>query len=41
MTGTFDNWGKTVQLDKKDGTLFEKHVQLPEAGEKIYYKASQ
>ena len=39
MTGTFDDWGKTVQLDHKDG-IFEKEVQLPETGEKIYYKVS-
>jgi hypothetical protein len=37
VTGTFDNWGKTVKLDKKD-TVFEKTVNLPKADEKILYK---
>ncbi|MCJ1310047.1 hypothetical protein MMC25_003708 [Agyrium rufum] len=37
VTGTFDDWGKTVQLEKK-GDLFEKTVDLPNASEKIYYK---
>ena len=36
MTGTFDDWGKTVQLEKK-GDIFEKEVEIPKA-EKIYYK---
>lgn len=37
VTGTFDNWGKTVQLEKK-GDIFEKEVELPNTDEKIYYK---
>ncbi|KAL1886197.1 hypothetical protein Plec18167_000126 [Paecilomyces lecythidis] len=37
VTGTFDDWGKTVQLDKK-GSVFEKEVHLPTADEKIQYK---
>ncbi|KAI9831659.1 MAG: hypothetical protein M1819_004725 [Sarea resinae] len=37
VTGTFDDWGKSVKLDHKNG-VFEKDVQLPETGEKIYYK---
>jgi hypothetical protein len=36
VTGTFDNWGKTVKLDKKD-TVFEKTVAL-KSDEKILYK---
>lgn len=28
MTGTFDDWRKTVQLDNLDG-LFQKSVELP------------
>ena len=38
VTGTFDDWGMTVKLDKKDGNLHEKMVELPNASEKIYYK---
>ncbi|TLD28839.1 hypothetical protein PspLS_03262 [Pyricularia sp. CBS 133598] len=37
VTGTFDEWKKTVQLDKV-GDNFEKTVTLPETTEKIYYK---
>ncbi|KAF2719186.1 carbohydrate-binding module family 48 protein [Polychaeton citri CBS 116435] len=37
VTGTFDNWSKTVELDKK-GDIFEKTVDLPKADEKIFYK---
>ena len=37
MTGTFDNWAKTVKLDKI-GEAFEKTVELPKSDEKIYYK---
>lgn len=37
VTGTFDNWEKTEQLEKK-GDIFEKKVKLPVATEKIYYK---
>ncbi|KAJ5167856.1 uncharacterized protein N7482_003450 [Penicillium canariense] len=36
VTGTFDDWGKTVKLDRV-GDLFAKEVALP-AGEKIHYK---
>jgi hypothetical protein len=28
VTGTFDDWLKTVQLEKKDG-IFKKTVELP------------
>ncbi|MCJ1352590.1 MAG: hypothetical protein MMC33_002574 [Icmadophila ericetorum] len=38
VTGTFDDWSKSVKLDKKEGTLHEKMVELPSATEKIYYK---
>lgn len=37
MTGTFDGWKKTEQLEKV-GEHFEKHVQLSDASKKIYYK---
>ena len=37
MTGSFDNWGRTVKLEKR-GDIFEKEVQLPSANEKIHYK---
>lgn len=37
MTGTFDNWTKSVQLDKQ-GAVFEKTVDLEDASKKIYYK---
>ncbi|KAI5358262.1 Putative AMP-activated kinase, glycogen-binding protein [Septoria linicola] len=36
VTGTFDNWGKTVKLDKKD-QVHEKLVNLP-SNEKVLYK---
>lgn len=37
VTGTFDDWGKTVQLEKK-GNVFEKEVHLPAIEGKIQYK---
>ncbi|KAG8529586.1 uncharacterized protein KY384_006223 [Bacidia gigantensis] len=37
VTGTFDDWSKSVELEKKDG-IFEKKVDLPSADQKIYYK---
>ncbi|KAK4965209.1 hypothetical protein LTR28_003522 [Elasticomyces elasticus] len=37
VTGTFDNWSKSVKLDKK-GDTFEKLVNLPSADAKILYK---
>lgn len=40
MTGTFDDWSKSVQLDH-DGTIFQKTVSLPSSTDKIYYKVSQ
>lgn len=40
VTGTFDDWGKTVKLDKKGDNHHEKLVQLPNADETIYYKVS-
>lgn len=36
MTGTFDDWAKSVKLDKK-GEVFERRVDLAKA-EKTYYK---
>lgn len=39
VTGTFDNWSKSVKLDR-DGTAHEKTVNLPESSEKILYKVS-
>ena len=37
MTGTFDDWAKSVKLDNK-GEHFEKLVELPLSNEKIFYK---
>ncbi|KAJ2903565.1 hypothetical protein MKZ38_009690 [Zalerion maritima] len=37
VTGSFDNWEKSTQLEKV-GDSFEKTVELPEASEKIIYK---
>ncbi|OQV08631.1 hypothetical protein CLAIMM_12872 [Cladophialophora immunda] len=37
VTGTFDDWGKSVKLDKV-GAIWEKEVDLPKADEKIFYK---
>ncbi|KAK0386718.1 hypothetical protein NLU13_6553 [Sarocladium strictum] len=37
VTGTFDNWTKSVQLEK-NGDVFEKTVDLEDASSKIYYK---
>ncbi|KAF7188369.1 5'-AMP-activated protein kinase subunit beta-1 [Pseudocercospora fuligena] len=37
VTGTFDNWSKSVKLDKKD-QVHEKLVNLPKTEDKIYYK---
>lgn len=37
VTGTFDDWGKTEQLNKV-GDGWEKEVNLPSADQKIYYK---
>lgn len=36
VTGTFDDWGKTVKLDQVDG-VFVKEVSLP-ADQKVQYK---
>ena len=37
MTGTFDDWAKSVKLENK-GEHFEKLVELPLSKEKIFYK---
>lgn len=37
VTGTFDNWTKSVKLEKK-GDVFEKTVELENTSDKIYYK---
>ncbi|KAJ5135294.1 uncharacterized protein N7515_004572 [Penicillium bovifimosum] len=37
VTGTFDDWGKTVKLDRV-GDIFVKEVTLP-SSEKVHYKA--
>ncbi|KAI9699632.1 MAG: hypothetical protein M1836_002666 [Candelina mexicana] len=37
VTGTFDDWAKSVKLDKT-GSGYEKKVELSEVDEKIYYK---
>jgi hypothetical protein len=38
VTGTFDDWGKTIRLDRK-GDVFEKEVHLPVTGDKVHFKA--
>ncbi|KAJ4509178.1 Cruciform DNA binding protein [Exophiala dermatitidis] len=37
VTGTFDDWGKSVKLNKV-GDIWEKEVELPSADTKILYK---
>lgn len=37
VTGTFDDWARSVKLEKK-GDHFEKLVELPLSNEKIFYK---
>lgn len=37
MTGDFDDWNKTIKLEKEDG-VFQKTVELPKA--KHQYKVS-
>ncbi|KYG44004.1 carbohydrate-binding module family 48 protein [Acidomyces richmondensis BFW] len=37
VTGTFDNWSKSIKLDKS-GDVFKKTVTLPKTDEKILYK---
>jgi hypothetical protein len=38
VTGTFDSWKATVQLEKK-GNVFQKSVELP-LDQRVLYKAS-
>jgi hypothetical protein len=40
VTGTFDNWTKSVRLEK-EGDIFSKTVDLKEPEGKIYYKVRQ
>ena len=40
VTGTFDDWGKTVKLDRHNG-VFEKNVSLPKVDEKLHYKVRE
>lgn len=37
MTGTFDDWKKSVKLEH-DGTTWQKTVSLPASTDKVYYK---
>jgi len=37
VTGTFDDWAKSVKLEKK-GDRFEKLLDLPQTEEKTFYK---
>ncbi|KAL5050130.1 hypothetical protein BDW71DRAFT_204189 [Aspergillus fruticulosus] len=37
VTGTFDDWGKTIRLDR-NGEVFEKEVHLPVTGDKVHFK---
>jgi hypothetical protein len=39
VTGTFDQWSKSIKLEKQDSVL-EKTVTLPKTDEKILYKVS-
>lgn len=38
VTGSFDDWSKSVKLEKKEGNIHEKLVELRQAEEKICYK---
>lgn len=40
VTGTFDDWGKTVKLEKGADGVFTKTVQLPHSQDNVYYKVS-
>lgn len=40
VTGTFDDWGKTIRLEKK-GDVFEKEVPLSPTEEKLHYKVRE
>lgn len=40
MTGTFDDWTKSVKLEKT-ADVFSKTVDLKDASSKIYYKVRQ
>ncbi|KJZ72461.1 hypothetical protein HIM_08130 [Hirsutella minnesotensis 3608] len=37
VTGTFDNWRKSIRLEKKNG-IFQRTVELDDTPDKIYYK---
>lgn len=39
VTGTFDDWTKSIKLDK-DGDIFQKTVDLKNTSNKTYYKVS-
>ncbi|KAI1949755.1 Cruciform DNA binding protein [Ophidiomyces ophidiicola] len=38
VTGTFDNWSKSIKLEKSPSGAFRKEVDLPETFEKVLYK---
>ena len=38
VTGTFDDWARSVKLEKKSGNIHERLVDLPQVDERIYYK---
>ncbi|KAK7569651.1 hypothetical protein IWX47DRAFT_842278 [Phyllosticta citricarpa] len=38
VTGTFDDWAKSVELDKQPDGTFEKTVDMPGNDEKVQYK---
>ena len=40
VTGTFDDWSKSVKLDKT-ATGHEKTVPLPQTSEKVLYKVCE
>jgi hypothetical protein len=37
VTGTFDDWGKTIKLDR-NGDVFEKDVHFPVESDKVHFK---
>ena len=40
MTGTFDNWTKSEQLEKV-GDVFQKTVKIPDGSKKVHYKVGK
>lgn len=38
VTGTFDNWSRSVKLEKTADGAFSKEVELPDTNAKVHYK---